>query len=590
MKVLLVHGVGYQEDAEFEKIWQPLIESRLAGANVTFDKLDYDALFKERHLNWWTAIGTMRDLAASWWEHADDGQPARERAIGLPDSTAEMVIKWAAFDDLRETLRNRLAAKIAAVQPDVIVAHSLGTLICYDYFSRAANAGAGSNITLLTCGCQIAHPTLRQTFDGYLSFPKSLKRWYALYNPNDRVFAWERLPFVDSRFVQVETPFHAAFINHDATEYFKHSAAKEVWRAIAGGAGTRDISFASVEVLAGSIQMHAAGASTKAKGATKARKPNRRALLVGINEYAAPGMTLAGCVNDVYLMSALLQEQGFDADDIRMVVDDRATTAAIQQRIQWLLSDTQAGDVRILYFSGHGVQMPQYGSSGKPEQIVEALVPHDFDWSPAKAISDKWLAMQYGNLPYDAHMVAIFDCCHSGGLSRGAALKVRSISPPDDIAHRQLKWDTEWQMWVPRDFMKAGPKAAKGVSNLDPSAPMRQLGRGVSLRPEHVKGVGKAFGHYGPYMPVVLMACKATELAHEYRHGGGHSYGAFTYALSQVLRDATRAKIKTTKDLCNQINTRLPVLGYQQHCVPDGPPKQLTEVGRWINFAPRARH
>lgn len=181
MKVLLVHGVGYQEDAEFEKIWQQLIESRLAAANVTFDKLDYDALFKARHLNWWTAIGTMRDLAASWWEHADDGQPARERAIGLPDSTAEMVIKWAAFDDLRETLRNRLAEKIAEVQPDVIVAHSLGTLICYDYFSRVANAGAGSNITLLTCGCQIAHPTLRQIFDGYLPFPKSLKRWYALY-------------------------------------------------------------------------------------------------------------------------------------------------------------------------------------------------------------------------------------------------------------------------------------------------------------------------------------------------------------------------------------------------------------------------
>ncbi|MCA3035091.1 MAG: hypothetical protein ING33_07780, partial [Rhodocyclaceae bacterium] len=56
MKVLLVHGVGYQEDAEFEKIWQPLIESRLGGQNVTFDKLDYDALFKARHLNWWTAI------------------------------------------------------------------------------------------------------------------------------------------------------------------------------------------------------------------------------------------------------------------------------------------------------------------------------------------------------------------------------------------------------------------------------------------------------------------------------------------------------------------------------------------------------
>jgi metacaspase-1 len=582
MKVLLVHGVGYQEDEQFETKWQPVIARHLGVADIAFSQLNYDALFKSRYINWLTALGTIKDLAASWIEHATDDRPMAERALGIPDSTAGMVLKWAAFDDLRETLRERLAAEIAEVQPDVIVAHSLGTLICYDYFSRVANAGARSNITLLTCGCQIAHPTLREVFDGYLPFPKSLKRWYAFYNPYDRVFAWDRLPFSDSRFVQVETPFHAAFINHDATEYFKHAAAQNVWRVIGGGTGTRNISFTSGQMLAGSIQVHAAGASTSAKFADKLRKPNRRALLVGINQYAAPGMELAGCVNDAYLMSALLQEQGFDADDIRMVVDDRATTAAIQQRIQWLLSDTQAGDVRILYFSGHGVQMPVYGPSGKPEQIVEALVPHDFDWSPAKSINDKWLATQYGNLPYASHMVAIFDCCHAGGLSRGAALKVRSISPPDDIAHRQLKWDTEWQMWVPRDFMKPKAGAPKGPSSLDPAMPMRQLGRAVSLRPSHMKNVGKAFGHKGPYMPTILMACKATELAHEYRHGGGHSYGAFTYALSQVLRDAKRAKIKTAKDLCNQINARLPALGYQQHCVPDGPSKQLVEVGKWI--------
>jgi hypothetical protein len=81
---------------------------------------------------------------------------------------------------------------------------------------------------------------------------------------------------------------------------------------------------------------------------------------------------------------------------------------------------------------------------------------------------------------------------------------------------------------------------------------------------------------------MILIAFRADELAHEYRHGGEHSYGAFTYALSQVLRDDKRKPIKTTITLSDLINTRLPALGYDQHCAIDGPKQRLDLVWSWV--------
>jgi hypothetical protein len=591
MKILLVHGVGYQEDKNFAADWQPVIDERLAQPSVTFTALKYDDLFKRRSINWFKLGATARGLLKSWMEHdRDDRQRAlAERGLLTPaESTIGMAVKWAEFDDLRATLRSRLKQQIVNDQADVIIAHSLGTLICYDLFARPENADLTAGITWLTIGSQIAHPALRNLFQGYLASPPKLAHWYAQFNPHDRVFAWEPVDLVADNFTRIDAPFREAVINHDALFYLRAEENEPAWRAMASRVHT---SLGAVRELAGSIR-YAANPGVGARGKSKAkpakRAANRRALIVGIDQYAVSSLKLEGCVNDAYLMSALLQEHGFEAGEIRMVVNERATAAGIQERIRWLLADTGPGDVRILYYSGHGVQMPAYGASGEPDHLLEALVPHDFDWTEERSVSDKWLAKQYGNLPYDAHFAAMFDCCHSGGLSRSTALKVRSVAPPDDIAHRQLKWDWQWQMWVPRDFVK--PQVAR-MSSVDPRSPTLRLGRGISLRPEQTRGLGKAFGHKGPYMPAILMACRADELAHEYRHGGGHAYGAFTYALSQVLRDESGGAVSTMKDLCDRINKRLPALGYAQHCAIDGPGAQLDVVGSWLRprQKPRSR-
>jgi hypothetical protein len=74
-----------------------------------------------------------------------------------------------------------------------------------------------------------------------------------------------------------------------------------------------------------------------------------RALLVGINAY--PGQPLLGCVNDVNDVANFLVDRcGFDSSDVRLVVDDRATTNNIKERLAWLSKGTGIGD-RILFIA-----------------------------------------------------------------------------------------------------------------------------------------------------------------------------------------------------------------------------------------------
>jgi len=125
----------------------------------------------------------------------------------------------------------------------------------------------------------------------------------------------------------------------------------------------------------------------------------RRALLIGINNYPDEASRLEGCVNDVFLMSSVLQEIGFDADDIRVVLDERATRAAIRDRIDWLLDGTADGQDRVLYYSGHGAQLPDYNAAEKIDHVDECLVPYDFHWTQDSAITDDDFLQYYSALP-----------------------------------------------------------------------------------------------------------------------------------------------------------------------------------------------
>ena len=163
-----------------------------------------------------------------------------------------------------------------------------------------------------------------------------------------------------------------------------------------------------------------------------------RALLVGINKY--PGQPLNGCVNDVQDMANFLVSRcGFAMDNIRLLVDERATKEAIVERLNWLISGVKAGDRILFHYSGHGAQVPTRNPHGEVDGLDEVICPVDFDWSDAHLIRDKEFNDIFSALPQDVEFVWISDSCHSGDLWRDMTqpkVSIKTIIPPADINWR----------------------------------------------------------------------------------------------------------------------------------------------------------
>jgi hypothetical protein len=163
-----------------------------------------------------------------------------------------------------------------------------------------------------------------------------------------------------------------------------------------------------------------------------------RALLIGINKY--PSAPLRGCVNDITDMAAFLMVRcGFKKSDIRLLCDTRATTKAILERLEWLVTGIKAGDRVVFHYSGHGVQLPTRNPAGEIDGLDEAICPVDFDWSEQHTIRDKEFNRIFRKVPEGVPFVWISDSCHSGDLlklMRKPSFTVKTISPPPDIDWR----------------------------------------------------------------------------------------------------------------------------------------------------------
>jgi hypothetical protein len=218
----------------------------------------------------------------------------------------------------------------------------------------------------------------------------------------------------------------------------------------------------------------------------------------------------------------------------------------------------------------------------------ECLVCYDFDWTPQHAITDKQFREFYSQLPYDCYFAAIFDCCHSGGMTREGGRKVRGITPPDDIRHRGLRWNAELQMWEDRPLDSPNPslgRSAEGKNYLGTSGASYRLGRAVGLRTlpkSKYDAVRRTLKHHGPYLPVIMEACQEDQLSYEYRHGV-QSYGAFTFSLAATLRAGRSANRNPTfTRLMDGISGRLKQLQYDQMPNLVGPRKILQQPVPWV--------
>ena len=99
--------------------------------------------------------------------------------------------------------------------------------------------------------------------------------------------------------------------------------------------GNVDAACQSLESFAASLPNHAdsAWAAAYARQLSETSGKRKRALLVGVNQYTSS--PLQGCVNDVFLVKALLEEvYGFDPAYIMMLTDEKATSDSIVTELE----------------------------------------------------------------------------------------------------------------------------------------------------------------------------------------------------------------------------------------------------------------
>lgn len=249
-----------------------------------------------------------------------------------------------------------------------------------------------------------------------------------------------------------------------------------------------------------------------------------KALLTGINEFADPSANLRGCVNDVLDMRELLVSQfAFDPRNIRLLCNQRATRAAIYERIQWALKDLRAGDNVVIDFSTHGSQLADRDGDELDDKLDEVLIPHDFPdlWDDmahdgyteyGAQIPDDALGNFLRVVPEEADCAVIVDACHSGSSTRALNphyRKARAILPPIDIRARSM-----------------------GIN-----MPVRQFG----VKPAVGWGKGQGIVEYNPNVHIInqrhilLSGCRDTQTSDDATFDNDRPNGAMSYAFFQVL-------------------------------------------------------
>jgi hypothetical protein len=270
--------------------------------------------------------------------------------------------------------------------------------------------------------------------------------------------------------------------------------------------------------------------------------PEIYALMVAIDTYPDGIRSLAGCVNDASVMEELLTTRfGAKQEKLVRLNNEQAKRDAVIQRFREHLGQAGKDDIALFFYAGHGSQVPTGGlfAEIEPDGMNESIVCYDSRVLGAYDLVDKDIATLIGELTSKGvHVTTIFDSCHSGSVTRDL----------DDVAgavdatawERRLEPRTDAQ---PVEAYLVNP-AAQTAAIRDIAAPPPGMG---SLT---LAAAAYATDQTGKH--VLLAACEGNQTAKEY-FGGGKRHGAFTYFLSETLRNATEPL--AYRDLMHQVRS-----------------------------------
>ncbi|KAI0716503.1 peptidase C14, caspase domain-containing protein [Earliella scabrosa] len=175
----------------------------------------------------------------------------------------------------------------------------------------------------------------------------------------------------------------------------------------------------------------------------------RKALLIGIQYENNPtmsqnGQTIPGAHNDPQILRDLLIEHyEYKDEDITILIDsdddDESHACPTRENIlaamRNLVADARPGDRFVFSFSGHGSQVVNEDGT-EEDGFDETLITADTTYDPLTETYSKYIKddlvkqILVDSLPPGAHLVMIFDCCHSGTASDLPAVVMDNFTSP----------------------------------------------------------------------------------------------------------------------------------------------------------------
>ena len=427
-------------------------------------------------------------------------------------------------DRVQDRVRTKLLEDPSATTS--IVAHSWGTVVAYDVLhqlARTRRAFACANF--LTFGSPLWMGPVRAILadGGTHGKPANVGNWINVYNTLDPVgptLAGGLDPSFGGTLDRDERVEFLAWNPHGILNYLGDDAVAEILREALSGVGLRVF--------------------------VRGPHVDRKAVIVGINNYGVVAPKLNGCVNDALQVADLLRRRyGFAREHLRVLTDERATQDAILERLAWLVSDARDGDQLVFHFSGHGSQVRDRNGD-ELDALDEIICPYDLDWD--RPFTDDVFARYFDHLPAGVALTAILDSCHSGTALRDLSPDAvdRFLLPPPDIRNRAA-----------RRLADRGPYFSATLE--DPRTPPRPL---IRRRAPERDG----------YQPVLIAGCRSDQTSADIRVDDDY-HGALTYALVRSL-DRARGRL-TYRELIRQVRQRVKAMRTTQTPQLEGPAPRL---------------
>ncbi|KKX46791.1 hypothetical protein [Sphingobacterium sp. IITKGP-BTPF85] len=236
-KILCIHGIGGKDKtmdipSEWAFKWRDGLKTHLGivdDQNIIFMK--FDSYFDNQNAG---VVDYGKFIVKTFLDFLKRRKSQKMYSVkDWMDDYPDMVVEYLQHPKLKRKLWDDLRNHIETHKPDIIYAHSLGSIMCYEFFIQPENKDKYKDITLVTAGSQLGNNLM----SAHTTFPivqLPIKKWYNLNNRKDLVLAGVRISANYPNFKHIDTYFDDnGPANHDGLRYLNHEkAVSEVWKLL----------------------------------------------------------------------------------------------------------------------------------------------------------------------------------------------------------------------------------------------------------------------------------------------------------------------------------------------------------------------